>query len=249
MNKNINDIVLATTTLYKPDNKSDVVRSKLATESIKEATSIGYSIIVVDSGSSDELLREFENYGANIVTSYKEMGECKRLAIQEAYNLDKKVIAYLELEKKDYINEIIYTALPIISDKADIVIPHRNNLYSLPTAQRHTESFGNLYFKELTGRDLDMFFGCRTFHRDMAKYFLECQGQHWLSVFAPVMDMIYDNKRVMSVKVDYTHPVEQTNIEEHSMEFLNKRLFQLNAILPVIHTYHKLHLNLTSKFK
>ena len=59
-------IAIATTTFYNPNNENDIYRASLAKNAVRKATELGYEAIVVDGGSSDELLRELERYGARL---------------------------------------------------------------------------------------------------------------------------------------------------------------------------------------
>jgi len=88
----------------------------------------------------------------------------------------------------------------------------------------------------LTGHDLDVWFGPRVFRREMARYFLDYDGNKegygdlWDSTFIPVMDAITDGKKVKGVNLDFTYPPEQTAFEENHIDFYRKRLHQLNNI-------------------
>ncbi|MFH1637859.1 MAG: hypothetical protein ABIB71_05525, partial [Candidatus Woesearchaeota archaeon] len=46
-----------------------------------------------------------------------------------------------------------------------------------------------------------------------------------------VMDAIVDGKTVKGVEINYVHPKEQTEIEEHDLQFHRKRLEQLNNFI------------------
>ena len=82
--------VIITTTWYNPNSKVDVVRSKLALITLKTAMELGYTVIVVDSGSSDEFLQEMEQYGVTIIKEpHQTMGHGRRVALREALKTDK----------------------------------------------------------------------------------------------------------------------------------------------------------------
>ena len=234
-------IVIATTTFYNPNNSSDNYRSNLAKKTIKNATDLGYKIIVVDGGSSEKILREFEKYGAQIYSQTSNgMGNSRRQAITEAYSSGKEIIAWMEPEKNNYINKIIDTAIPILNNSAEIVIPKRKSLKSYPLYQQYAERFGNEFWKELTGTNLDMWFGPRTWRKESSNYFLNNSSTNnncWDSIFIPIMNAIIDNKKVISVEIDYTHPKKQTELEEHNLIFYKKRLEQLENLIPALETY------------
>jgi len=236
-------VAIATTTLYNPDLESDALRSELAKSTVRHATNLGYEIIIVDSGSSDKLLKDFERYGAKVFFQQKKgIGPCRRQAIRGALDTKREVIAWTEPEKESYISEIYKTAKPIIEDYADMVVPRRKSLKSYPTAQQYAEPFGNSFWKALTGHDLDMWFGPRTWRKEISDYFLGYNGEYgdkWDSIFIPVMDAIFDEKNVISVEVKYTHPKKQTEIEEHNLRFYTKRIEQLDNLLNSLETHWK----------
>ncbi|MBM3199818.1 glycosyltransferase [Candidatus Woesearchaeota archaeon] len=234
-------IVIATSTLYNPDLESDILRSEIAKNTIRQSTSLGYETIIVDCGSHDKLLKEFERYGAK-VSNQKEkgMGNAKRQAIQEALDTKKEIITWTEPEKQSFIKDVSKTAEPILENRADIVIPKRKSLKSYPVAQQYAEHFGNLFWKTLTGHDFDMWFGPRTWKRELSDYFLNYKseyGDKWDIFFLPIIDMMVDKKKLLSVEVNYTHPKKQTRLEEHSLEFCKKRIYQLDNLTKAIEDY------------
>lgn len=236
-------VVIATTTFYKPDLESDIFRAESAKGMIRSATDLGYRVVVVDGGSSDELLKEFEVYGANVYVSLGSgMGISRRHAIQLACNVGREIIAWTEPEKGGYIKELVKTVEPILSFSTDIIIPRRKSLSSYPTIQRHTEIAGNLFWAKLTGYGLDMWFGPRTFKREVSGYFLGYNGEYgdkWDSIFIPVMDIILDGKNVEGVTVNYAHPKKQTEIEEHDLGFCKKRFEQLTSLTNALDSHWK----------
>lgn len=162
------------------------------------------------------------------------MGESRRQAIKEAYNTGKEIIAWIEPEKSDYIKEVTKTAIPIINGEANIVVPKRRSLESYPLLQQYSEKLGNLFWKNITGTNLDIWSGPRTWKREMSRYFLEYKGGYgdkWDSIFIPVMNAILDGLKVLSVEVNYEHPKKQTEIEEGNLEFDKKRLEQLTTLI------------------
>lgn len=242
--RNISEkVAIVTTTLYNPDLESDILRSELAKSTVRQATNLGYEMIIVDSGSSDELLKDLERYGAKIFCQQeKNMGSCRRQAIKEAVNTKKEVIAWTEPEKENYIPEIVKTAKPIIEDYADLVVPRRKSLKSYPTAQQYAEPLGNSFWKNLTSYDLDMWFGPRTWKKELSHYFMDYNGEYgdkWDSIFIPVMDAIFDEKKIISIEVKYTHPKKQTEIEEHDLNFYTKRIEQLSNLSKTLETHWK----------
>lgn len=243
--KKISDkIAIATTTWYNPDLESDIIRADSAKKSVRTAIDLGYIVVVVDGGSSDELLREFERYGAKVYHQIaKGMGPGRREAIAQIHDIRRPVEVWTEPEKENYILQIWKTAIPILDSSADLVIPKRMSLRSYPIVQQFTEKIGNFYWKSLTGHDLDMWSGPRTWHNDIAHYFLNYKGRYedkWDSIFIPVMDAIFDGKKVIGVDVEYIHPKKQTEIE-NNITFHKKRFEQLFSLTSAFRNHRKEH--------
>ncbi|MEK6833306.1 MAG: hypothetical protein AABY32_04615, partial [Nanoarchaeota archaeon] len=113
--------------------------------------------------------------------------------------------------------------------------------------------FGDDCWRELTGTDLDVWSGPRTWRRELSDYFLDYDGMYhsyinkenkeifygdnWDSIFIPVMQAILDGKKVEGIKINYTHPPEQTALEEGNYEYTIKRLDQLNNLVPAFTDY------------
>ena len=232
---------IATTTFYNPNSKGDTIRAENTIEAIKTANELGYKIIVVDGGSPDELLKNFEKYGATLYPQEsKGMGAGRRQAIKEAFNTEREIIAWTEPEKVSYILELVKTVRPILNNSADLVVPKRRSLKSYPLIQQYTELSGNLFFKNLTGYELDMWIGPRTWRRELSDYFLDYNGEYgdkWDSIFIPVLNAIANGERVISVNVNYTHPKKQTQIEENNLEFDKKRINQLATLTSAMQTH------------
>jgi len=228
----VEQTVLVTCTHYpNPYN----FRTVLGREMIKKAIKMGYLTVVVDNGPSDKFVREAQSYGA--ITDYVpglKMGEQRRHAFQMARDLGKQVIAWTEPEKTTYLGEIVKTAEPILNGEGQIVIPGRRNLDSYPTIQRELEPIGVSFFKELTGHDLDLWLGSRSWDASMSDYFLDYDGKYgdlWESINIPVLRAIVDGKNVIGVNVEYVNPGTQTEEEENHAESLrNKREMQLSMI-------------------
>ena len=228
-------VVIATSTLYRANNKTDIIRSDLALKTIKKARKEGYEIIVVDAGSPLNLRDKFEKAGAIVIEDKSNtMGASRREAFREAYDRGAEIIIWMEPEKHDYIRNIEKSIKPIIENKAEMVIPKRKSFNSYPKAQQYIEPFANLFWKELTKADLDVWFGVRIFKRELAHYFLEYRGEYgdkWDSLFIPIINALADGIIIKSVEINYRHDSIQTKSEEHSLEFYKKRIEQLNLLM------------------
>ena len=234
-------VAIATTTLYKPDSESDRIRSQLAERTARIAGEIGYEFVVVDSGSPDDFLSELQRYGAKLYPRKPTtMGEGRRDAIRTAYDTGKPVIAWLEPEKCNYVLELANTVVPILEGKADLVVPRRRSLDSYHEFQQLTEKVGNLYWRDLTGIDLDVWFGPRTWEKNLSEYFLRYAGEYgdeWHTIFIPLLDIIADNHKVIGVDIEYAHPKEQAEIEKHSIEFHAKRIRGLSVLTEALKSH------------
>ena len=101
-------------------------------------------------------------------------------------------------------------------------------------AQQLIEPFANLFWKELTKSDLDMWFGVRIFRKEVAHYFLEYRGEYgdkWDFLFIPIINALADEMKIGSIEINYKHDKSQTKDEEHSIEFFKKRIEQLNLLM------------------
>ena len=227
-------VAIATTTRYNPDSESDFIRAEIAKRTVRNAVDLGYGVAVIDDGSPDELLKSFEEYGALVRTHRNvSMGQSRRLAIQLADSTGRRITAWTEPEKEHYIPELWKTALPIIECKVDMTVMDRRPLDDYPTFQQLAETMGDVFFKDLTGHDLDMWSGPRTWRRELSHYFTNYNGEYgdkWDSIFIPVLDAILAGERVTGVKVDYKHPKDQTSFEDGNVVFHMKRIEQLESL-------------------
>lgn len=65
--KEISDkVVIVSTVIYNPDLESDRIRSGLALDTLKNAGELGYEMILINNGVSDELYKDLQKYGAKI---------------------------------------------------------------------------------------------------------------------------------------------------------------------------------------
>lgn len=237
-------VAIGTTTWYKKGQPNGELRANLAEKTIKNAVNLGHKMVVVDGGSDDWFLKRIEGCGAEVyLQTVSGMGGGRREVLRYAYDLNTPLVAWTEPEKESYIKEIFKTAMPILEGKADLVVPERRIkldreqyfLPNYPTSQQNAELFGDACWRELTGTDLDMWCGPRTWKRELSDYFLKYEGSYgdkWDSIFIPVMHAILDGKKVIGTKVNYIHPKEQTFIEEGNYDFTIKRLDQLNNLVP-----------------
>lgn len=263
--------VICTTTFYRPNSDMDRNREQFAKNFVRNATNLGYKTIVVDGGSTDEFLGEIERYGARIFEEAERgMSPSRRQTIGEGYKTGKKAVAWIEPEKEGYIKELEKTVIPLWTGESDLVVPDarvvvngRYRIPSYPTSQENEEMYGNDCWRELTGFDLDIWRGPKTWLRERSKEFLRYNGKKhfckrngeeepygdlWDSIVIPVMKMILEGKQVVGVKVDYVHPKKQTEFEEGNYVVTLKRLNQLTNLVPAFTDYWRKNYP-TSKLK
>jgi glycosyltransferase involved in cell wall biosynthesis len=239
-NNALDEITVITGTKYDP-NMVENFRADLALEGVRKATGLGYKVIVVDSGSSDRFLEDVEKSGAELHVDFS-LNMCgqRNYAMQKAFENGRQVTAWTEPEKISYMESIVKTAEPILRGEADIVVPRRISLESYPSFQKNIEPIGNGFFEALTGLNRDMWFGPKTWGRESAHHFLdydESYGQMWQSIFLPILDAIHEGKVVDEVKVDFTYPNQQKEIEEGGLAFYKKRIDQLQQITSALEQY------------
>lgn len=236
-------VAIATTTFYRPHSDVDIERANLARNFVRSATDIGYSVFVVDGGSAHEFLGDIERCGAVVLPEEEfGMGKSRRQAIKAAHDSGRDVIVWSEPEKECYVAEISKTVEPIVNGSSDLVVPKRRSLDSYPTAQQFAEPFGNAFWKALTGTDLDVWFGPRTWRRELSGLFLDYNGEYgdkWDSIFIPVLDVLNRGDRIASVEVDYTHPKIQRDREESDLVFYRKRVEQLQNLMEALENHWK----------
>jgi hypothetical protein len=233
------DIIIATTTFYNCENPADKLRSELSFQTFSEIKKKGFGLIIIDSGSSKEHIHKMQGMNLNFVLQDKKgMGVERRQVIAEAQK-QGSIIVWMEPEKCPFVQYIEYLAQELIDQKAEIIVPKRTSLASYPLFQQKTEETLNLFYKNITGIDLDICFGPKIFTKEAADYFLKYDGSfgdRWESVFIPVYLALKDNKKVISSIVNYVHPEVQTVFEAGNKDFDLKRIDQLNDLCKSI--YH-----------
>lgn len=236
-------ITLVTSTKY--DLLSDVskTRAKLALRTITQAIDFGFEVIVVDSGSSKKFKSKLDATGA-LVEHKKNlsMGAARRAGFLLASKKRSEIVTWLEPEKTSFVSQILNTAKPILKGSADIVIPARKSLDSYPDFQHLEEYTGNMFWADLTGMKLDIWFGPKTIHRSSLKYFTRYKGKYgdkWESLVIPVIDAYFDGKRIASVTVNYTHSKQETNLEQGNIKSNVKRIEQLTLLTTSMYKHWK----------
>lgn len=163
----------------KSNKNTDKVRGDLCLELVRKSSKIGYQVVMIDTLSS-KTFRKALSLIPNLHLIKKNVpikrSPVRRLGFKIASKIPGiEVIIYNEPEKISLIDSIPEIVKPILENKADIVVPKRNdNLFktSYPEYQYQSETeANNLYNSQLKikgllsskSEELDMFFGPRAF--------------------------------------------------------------------------------------
>lgn len=231
---------------------TDKIRGDLAIESIQKARNIGYSVVVADWQSPRSFRKELKSIpGAILIKRHSpKRSPSKRKALRTASNLPNiKVLVLTEPEKVSFIeNCISFSVEPILKNKADIVIPKRNDVLfksTYPSFQYESEVEGNrTYNEELLSHRLinqednfDMFFGPRilantksvlslfmkryqfnTAYTTFPKWYFDADEFSNINFF-PIVVALKKGFRVESIEVPFEYPnLQRQNEEKGSRE-------------------------------
>lgn len=237
--------VLVTSTKFDFAVPSEECRALLSLAAMDKAQAIGLPVISADAGSSPRYIEAARERGAMIFkASGKTLGAQRREAIARAQQLHPLCIVYSEIEKLPLIAEVPHIVEPILSGKAEMVVPRRQSLESYPSLQQRSEHIMNSHWQMLTGIPLDVSFGPRAWHASLSPLFLSYTGDYgdlWESIMIPVLDAVLSGHRVGEVVLNYRNPEEQTAIEEGSIDFLRKRIAQLNNVTSALDEHYRMH--------
>ncbi len=252
---NLSSIAVTTITYYpnwyrgklRSIRHTDKIRGDLALEFVRKAKEKGYQVVVSDGQGSKSFRRELSQIpNIHIIKRTSPKRSIGRImTIKKAARLpDVGVIATSEPEKISFVDKCIpQVVLPILEEKADIVIPKRNDALFKKTYsdyQYESEIEGNeLYNEELRSHgfisrgheDFDVFFGPRVFVNKPSvvslftrRYTLQAGylrlheyfdlDQYSNSLFFPVELALKKKLRVQSVEVPFQYPHLQKLNEE-----------------------------------
>lgn len=243
MNQNIaSEVIVSVITYYDLKTESGRVRFKQSINSIRKINEFGAQIIIVDGGSSDEVLDTFKDLKVSIyVKPELSMAQSRKLSLSLANQTNKKIIVSVDLEKDSFFDHIYDVCLPVFNEEADMIIPKRKSLDSYPLFQAECELLGNYFFKNITGKSVDVWFGARVYHRKLNSYFLEYDekyGDKWNEVYVPLYEIAVSDAKIKSMDIDYIHPKNQSEVEITNLDFDKKRIDQLYIITSGIKKRH-----------
>lgn len=231
---------------------TDKVRGDLAIEFFKKASKLGYKVVVADGKSSKTFRKVISEIQGLIIIKRKSLkrSAARRQVIKRASTLaNVKVIISTEAEKTSLLDSIEKIVNPILENKADIVIPKRNEKLfkeSYPSYMYESEIEGNKLYNEILRTngllkeryDFDMFFGPRAFANSQAvlrlftkKYHLKISKSAYLNSHFdyedysatqhfPIIMALKKRMKVQSVTVDFSYPISQKENEERGQRSL-----------------------------
>jgi hypothetical protein len=219
--------------------KTHPLRYELHREFLSSAKRRGYIVFaVVEPGYPKSYL---EGTGVCDASQTRTgMGHAFRQGLRLALE-SREYAAYSEPEKVSYVPEIVKTVRWLQSRNADLVVPGRATFAGYPPVQRETEMMGNEFFRKVTHRRLDAFFGPLTIAQGKASViflsykrvnFPEKRDAHDAYI-VPIMECIHRKLKVVGVRVNYTHPREQLRVAQglESMVMRYQRLAGITSCL------------------
>ncbi len=243
------DIAICVRTLFSSKDynvMSPIVRAGPAYNSLRKLSSFGYNVFIIDGGSDEEVLCNFQKTGAKIREQDPNLpgiGNATLQTLQFGLETNAKYFGLVELEKTSMISKFPYLFDRLAGLNYDFLIPYRKSLSSLEENQAHYEDWGNSWWWSFTGLDLDSLNGTRLFTRENANYFLEHNmtryGNRWEILFVPLLKAYIDGKKIDIAKVDYRHPKKQKNDESKRKEMHLKRAEQHSALTKAEMCFYK----------
>lgn len=213
------DRVVLVTTTFSPSLQD--LRAQLALKTCTAAIEHGYQIVVVDGSQSAEFKEALCATGARVIDQVLSgMGASRREALNAGLTMvdDGGVVVWLEPEKYPLIPFLDQCISPVMEGGAHVVIPRRRTLQNYPVYQQWSELTANWLLGDITGRrDIDFYSGPRimswkTAHL-MAQYDGRCgdnrYNDRWEILFIPLLWFIEKGLRIVSITIDYVHPIEQ----------------------------------------
>lgn len=247
-------VAFAITTLYprwynghlQSVRHTDKIRGDLAITFFERATREGYRVVVVDGKSTKTFHKALKNIpGIHVLKRHGfKRSPARRQAYKNAASLkDIRVVIATEPEKISLLDSVASIVEPILTGKADIIIPKRDEALfqsSYPHYQYESETEGNRLYNELLksegylphqSEDLDVFFGPRVFRNDrqirslfMRKYAFrtgnlllrnEILDPEELSnaLFFPIVNALKRGLKIRSVTIPFEYPSLQKENE------------------------------------
>ena len=157
------------------------------------------------------------------------------------------IIAFQEPEKVDMIRHwksiVEHMTNTSTGTNFGIVLPRRSDesfRRTYPIEQYHAETFGNMYLNILGSKiglpnTIDWTIGPIAFDSNYAKYWLEyTNGDLWDAQLIPMIRAFVTSDGQIKIsanyEIDYEHPTTMKEEEQDSVEWCEKRLYQLQVL-------------------
>jgi len=218
-------------------------------------------IVVVD-GSPPEVHELIKSTtGAIVYEETKTYGNGKGGALREAAKIasslpgstDSTWLCWQEAEKSDMNRCWVEEVLAQCPSSDDVICPARDDVCfrnSYPIEQYHSESYGNCYLNcimkgELEGSeyscaDIDWHFGPFAFRRSLLNLWMEYKGTSYDAQLIPIVAAIRKGCQVnSSIEVTFGLDAIMKQQEQGDLNFIEKRLLQLNDLDPKVKQFWK----------
>lgn len=212
------------------------VRLELTLKTINKIRESKYIGIIVDNSPQEiynilDSSSSFDNIHLIKQTNLEKKGGAIRQGIQyilDIHQSDEDIILFHEPEKHDLVR--FYTLFLQSISHNMVCVPYRTklSLKTYPIEQQLLEEFTNKYITKLVNHQLDWTFGPILFSINLSKYWLECKEPLWGAQIYPLLRCIDDDVSIVRTIVNYRHDKLQTMEEENNIEFMDKRIMQLN---------------------
>jgi len=177
----------------------------------------------------------------------------KGAALREAATIARRLppvsartwLCWQEPEKVDMARHWVSTLRDAHS--ADVLVPAReptNFAATYPIEQFHSETYGNLYLDACAKAaqagttskipPLDWHFGPFAFRAEHLELWAKYNGVMYEAQVVPIVHAMRKGLSVASVSIGFDAPSEMKDQEEGNVEFIEKRLQQLQSLDPVV---------------
>lgn len=233
------------------------------------ATDDNIPIVVVDGSPPEvhELLKSCT--GAIVRREQKTYGKGKGGALREAAMVasslpgvvESTLLCWQEAEKSDMNRCWVKEVLTQCESSDDVICPTREDgcfRRSYPIEQYHSENYGNYYLNAImkeeldnknsskntsqqsTVRSIDWHFGPFAFRRSLLNLWMEYKGTSYDAQLIPIVAAIRKGHQVnATIEVTFELDKKMKMQEEGSIEFIEKRLYQLNDLDPKVKQFWK----------
>lgn len=252
-------LVVFTATYY--ESTSDL-RYRLCVQTIAQSVQHSVPLVVVDGSRSEDVRSALRDSGVVVRTQTAKgrKGAALREAASIASGLPgvdaDTLLCWQEPEKVGMIGLWREVQTFCSGVGSDVVVPWRDKLCfreTYPREQVHSESFGNLYLDTVlkdSGRDLplvkshvddklgdirgvDWHFGPFAFRSKHIGLWVHYKGgDSYDAQVVPLVHAFRKGLSVSSVSIRYRAPQEMKEEEEGDVDFIEKRLWQLNDLDP-----------------